>query len=80
MHIKHLSFKNIKGVDFKEATKDSEKADGSYKYADIACVFDYEGNFARINTNYIPFEIEFDIDEKSPIGNVEILLDVSCVF
>lgn len=63
---KHLNFKNIRGVDFKEATKDSEKVVGDYKYADITCVFDYEGNFAETNTNYIPFEIELDVDTDIP--------------
>ena len=63
---KHLNFKSIMGVDFKEATKDSEKVAGDYKYADITCVFDYEGNFAEINTNYVPFEIEFDIATDIP--------------
>jgi hypothetical protein len=69
---KYLNFKSIKGVDFKEATKDSEKTAGDYKYLDITCVYDYEGDFAEINTNYIPFEIEFEVSTDAPLGNAEI--------
>ena len=56
---KCLNFKGIKGVDFKEATNEPEKIVGDYKYLNVTCVFDYEGNIAEINTNYIPFDIEF---------------------
>ena len=69
-----LNFRNIKGIDFIEASKNSEKVVGEYKYLDITCIYDYEGNFVDINKNYIPFEIEFDIAKNSPIGNVEISL------
>ena len=72
---KHLNFKNIRGVDFMEATKDSEKVVGDYKYLDITCVFDYEGNFAEINTNYIPFEIEFDVNTDATLGACEISME-----
>ena len=72
---KYLNFKNIKGVDFKEATKDYEKVVDDYKYLDIICIFDYEGNFAEINKDYIPFEIEFDISTNAPIGNTEISIE-----
>ena len=62
-------------MDFKEATKDSEKVVGDYKYADITCVFDYEGNFAEINTNYVPFEIEFDVNTDITLGECEISIE-----
>ena len=70
-----LNFKTIKGVDFVEASKNSEKIVGEYKYLDITCIYDYDGNFVDINKNYIPFEIEFDIAKNTPIGNVEISLE-----
>ena len=74
---KYLNFKNIRGVDFKEATKDSEKVVGDYKYLDITCVFDYEGNFAEINTNYIPFEIEFEVATNVPKDELNIGYEIS---
>ena len=63
---KCLKFKSIKSIDFKESTIDLEKAIGDYKYLDVTCVFDYEGSFAELNKNYIPFEIEFDIATDIP--------------
>lgn len=72
---KHLNFRSIKGVDFKEATKDSERVVGDYKYLDITCVFDYEGNFAEINKNYVPFEIEFDVATDAPVGACDISIE-----
>lgn len=72
---KYLNFKSIKGIDFKEATQDPEEVVGDYKYLDITCVFDYEGNFAEINTNYIPFEIEFNISTDTPDEDYEISIE-----
>lgn len=72
---KHLNFKSIKGVDFKEATNEPEKIVGNYKYLNVTCVFDYEGNFAEINKNFIPFEIEFEVATDATLGNCEISLE-----
>lgn len=74
---KHLKLKSVKGVDFKEATVDPEKVIGDYKYLDVTCVFDYEGNFAEINTNYIPFEIKFDIATDIPEDELNMSFEIS---
>mgnify|MGYP004623082843 CR=1 FL=1 len=71
---KFLTLTDIRGIDFTEVSRDSETADSEYKYLNITCLYDYEGNFTPTNTNITPFEIEFDIT-AAPIGKYEIALE-----
>lgn len=77
---KFINFKSIKPIDFVEVSKESEKNVDEYKYLEIVCIYDYEGNFAPINQNLIPFEVEFDISTSAPVGNAEISLENVLLF
>ena len=70
-----LSFRSISAVDFKEATATEERAEGQYKFIDITCIYDYEGNSVPQNTNLVPFEAEFCIATDAPIGQSGIYLE-----
>ena len=72
---KFLTLTDIRGIDFIEVSRDSETADSKYKYLNITCLYDYEGNFAPTNTNITPFEIEFSVPFTAPTGKYEIALE-----
>ncbi len=72
---KYLEFRDIKGVDFVEASEEPEKTVDDFKYLDITCLYNYLGDNIPVNTNLVPFEIEFTVATDAEIGNTALAIE-----
>jgi len=72
---KFLNYVKMRGVDFEDASIETENTTGEFKYLDIVCMYKFVGGFMPLNTYLIPFEIEFEVDKGAPVGNTEIVIE-----
>ena len=71
----YIIFKNISSVDFVASEIDSEVTENGYKHLSITCFYDYEGSDVPLNTNLVPFELQFEISPDATVGVCEINIE-----